>query len=228
MDLTIPRKNLSDMIIYIWKIIGLSSISLNDLLFRLSFELFLFEPKEAKEFVETAISKNFVISDGDNLKLSRELNQELTTWQLKRKEEISERITSSEKIKELKFEKRNLLKDSNQFKDLFKIFVDEITAGRSASILHSDIKILKFDDKTGMLKATVKGSQENHYTIEINIKLKTLKHDCFDFQTKKIKSKKFCKHLARLFLLLKEQDESLVIYFLKEIGNDINNWQFIS
>ena len=227
MDLTIPRKNLSDMVLYIWKIIGLSSISSNDLLYRLSFELFLYDPKEAKKFVETAISQKYLIFDSDNLKLSEELNQELMLWQIKRKEEISERLTSSKRIKDLRVENGDLIKNSNQFKNLFKILVDEATSGRSASILHSDINLLRFDNKTGILKATVKGSQENNYNIEINVKLKTLKHDCHDFQAKKSKSKKFCKHLARLFLLLKEQDETSATYFLKEIGDNINDWEFI-
>ncbi|MBY9017454.1 MAG: DUF2240 family protein [Candidatus Lokiarchaeota archaeon] len=227
MDLTIPRKDLSDMVLYIWKIIGLSSISSSDLLYSLSFELFLFDPKEAKKFVETAISQKYLILErGDNLKLSKELNQELSMWQIKRKEEISERLTSSKRIKDLRVEKGNLIINSNQFKTLFKLFVDEVTAGRSASILQSDIKLLKFDDKTGILKATVKGSQENIYKIEINVKLKILKHDCHDFQTRKSKSKKFCKHLARLFFLLKEQDETSATYFLKEIGDNINDWEF--
>ena len=226
MDLTIPRKNISDMVLYIWKIIGLSSISLNDLLYRLSFDLFLYDPKEAKIFVETAISQKFLVLDGDNLKLSKEINQELLMWQKKRKEEIIEKLTSTRKIKDLRVEKGNLIKSSKQFKNLFKIFVDEATAGRSASILQSDIKILRFDDKSGILKATVKGSQENIYKIEIDIKQQTLKHDCHDFQTKKSKSKKFCKHLARLFLLLKEQDENSATYFIKEIGDNINKWEF--
>jgi len=227
MDLTIPRKNLTDLVLYIWKIIGLSLISLNDLLYRLSFELFLFDPKEAKKFVETAISQNYLILDrDDNLKLSTELNQELKMWQIKRKEEIYERLTSSKRIKDLRGENGSL-KNSNQFKNLFKIFVDEATAGRSASILNSHIKLLRFDDKIGILKATVKGSQENSYNVEINVGLKILKHDCHDFQTKKSKSKKFCKHLARLFFLIKEQNENSATYFLKEIGENINEWEFI-
>ncbi len=227
MDLTIPRKNLTELVLYIWKIIGLSLISLNDLLYRLSFELFLFDPKEAKKFVETAISQNYLILDrDDNLKLSTELNQELNMWQIKRKEEISERLTSSKRIKDLRGE-NGTQKNANQFKNLFKIFVDEATAGRSASILNSHIKLLRFDDKIGILKATVKGSQENNYNVEINVGLKILKHDCHDFQTKKSKSKKFCKHLARLFFLIKEQNENSATYFLKEIGENINEWEFI-
>ncbi|MCJ7651437.1 MAG: hypothetical protein MUP85_22750, partial [Candidatus Lokiarchaeota archaeon] len=180
-----------------------------------------------KIFVETAISQKYLILDSDNLKLSEELNQELMMWQIKRKEKISEKLTFSKSIKDLSVEKGDLIKNSNQFKNLFKIFVDDATSGRSTSILHSDINLLRFDDKTGILKATIKGSQENNYKIEINVKLKTLKHDCHDFQTKKSKSKRFCKHLARLFLLLKEQDETSAIYLLKEIGDNINDWEFI-
>ncbi|MHA1670607.1 MAG: hypothetical protein ACTSV5_08505 [Promethearchaeota archaeon] len=227
MDLTIPRKNISDMVLYIWKIIGLASISLNELLYKLSFELFLYDPKEAKIFVDTAISQKYLVLDeGINLKLSKDLNQKLKMWEIKRKEEISEKSSSTKKLNDLRSYNGYLIKNSNQFKNLFKLFVDEATAGRSASILQSDIKLLRFDDKIGILKATVKGSQENNYEIEINVKLKILKHDCHDFQTRKSKSKKFCKHLARLFLLLKEQDETLATYFLKEIGDHINDWEF--
>ena len=124
MDLTIPRKNISDMVLYIWKIIGLSSIPSKDLLYRISFELFLYDPKEAQTFIETAISQKILILDNDNIKLSKEMKQELIMWQKKRMEEIIERLTTTRRIKELKGEKGNHIKNSTQFKNLFKIFYD--------------------------------------------------------------------------------------------------------
>ena len=56
---------------------------------------------------------------------------------------------------------------------------------------------------------------------------KILKHDCHDFQTKRAQNKKFCKHLAKLFLLLKEKDEKRATLFLENITKDVNKWDFV-
>ena len=189
MDLSIPRKNLSDMVLYVWKIIGSSSISLNDLLFKLSFDLFLFDPKEAKNFIENSISKKYIVLDNNYIQLSKELNQVLEEWQIKRKKDISEKLESSIKIKVLNIEK-GLRRNSNQFKSSFNYFVDDATAGRSVSILASDITLLSFDYENGNIEATIKGTEADTYIVELNSNLKILKHNCHDFQTKKSKSKK--------------------------------------
>ena len=61
MNLEIPRNNRSELIFFLWKIIDLPQISLNNLLYKISFELFLFPPEEATEFVDTCIENNLIV-----------------------------------------------------------------------------------------------------------------------------------------------------------------------
>ncbi len=78
------------------------------------------------------------------------------------------------------------------------------------------------------MKAEVQGSQKIPYNIDINISEKVIKHNCHDFRTKRAVNKKFCKHLAKLFLLLKIKNADLASYFLESITKDINNWNFLA
>ena len=89
MNFAIPRNNNSEMVLYIWKIIELPSISLSDLLYELSFELFLFSPNGANQFIQKVIDNNFLIEIPNNMfKLSNNLEQKLKNWHIKRKAQI--------------------------------------------------------------------------------------------------------------------------------------------
>ncbi|GAG02136.1 unnamed protein product, partial [marine sediment metagenome] len=93
MNFAIPRGNTSEMVLHIWKIIDLPSIQQDDLLHKISFELFLFSPKEAKEFINIAIHKGSLILIGDDrIKLSETLALELCKWHEKRKTHISKKL----------------------------------------------------------------------------------------------------------------------------------------
>ena len=81
------------MILYIWKIIDLPSILINELIYKVSFDLFLFSPKDATNFVKRTIQKGYIISSRDDqLSLSEELALELRNWQKLRREEISKKV----------------------------------------------------------------------------------------------------------------------------------------
>ncbi|NVM18224.1 MAG: DUF2240 family protein [Candidatus Lokiarchaeota archaeon] len=214
------------MTLYIWKIIELPWISISDLIYKLSFELFLFSPKEAKEFIKKAVHNGFLIIDNDNkLSLSNALTLDLKNWHRKRSVEILKKVNKSTSIAQ-NFDnyKKN---SSNKFNILLKAFLDTGTINRAVLVSDSAITISTFDPHNKIIKAEVKGSQKTPYIIEISTKEKLLKHDCNDFQTKRAQNKKFCKHLAKLFLLLKEKDEKGATLFLENITNDINKWEFV-
>jgi len=215
------------MTLYIWKIIELPSISLNDLTYKISFDLFLFSPEEAKEFIDKAVQKGYLIVGTENkLSLSDALVLELKNWHKNRRVEIFEKINISTSIAHFtdNFKKN----DSNKFNILLKAFLDKGTINRAVLVSDSAITINTFDPHGNTIKAEVKGSQKIPYTIEISTNEKVLKHDCHDFQTKRAPNKKFCKHLAKLFLLLKEKDEKEATLFLENIAKDINKWDFIA
>ena len=227
MNFSIPRKSPSELVLYIWKIIDLPGISLNDLIYTISFELFLLSPQKAKEFIQNSIeNKLFEINEPDTLSLSQNLNKKLQNWQLERKETILSKLDNAQrKIRAV----NNFETDkSSNFNILLKAFLDKGTINRTVSISEDDFAITEFNFEKGSIKAEFAGSKKEPYLIEINTKNKKIIHDCHDFQTKRSVNKKFCKHLAKLFLLLKEKDEESATNFLSEIAENINKWEFIS
>ena len=224
MTFAIPRKNISEMLLYIWKIIDLPFILHKDLLYRISFDLFLFPPKEAKTFISSCLKNKFLVKEDTNiLKLSDELNQQLSNWQKKRKIEIFDKIQAAKKISSLKNE---ISKETSNFSVLMNAFVDKGTLNRSVSVSDAAFELLKYDRTEGIIKSKVKGSKEESYIIEIDTNNKVLQHNCHDFETRRAENKKFCKHLAKLFLVLKEKDESLAEFFLSQLAENIDIWDF--
>lgn len=226
MNFAVPRKNNSEMLLYIWRVIDLPYILYNDLLYRISFDLFLLSPKEAKNFIDTCIENKFLLkADNNYFKLSEELNQKLTNWQKKRKIDIFGKIEAAKNIAELR---NNLSKESTNFSVLLNFFVDRGTLNRSVSVSDEAFELLKYDRTKGIIKSKVKGSKEDSYIIEVDTNEKILRHDCHDFETRRADNKKFCKHITKLFLLLREKDENNAEFFLNELTENIDMWEFTS
>jgi hypothetical protein len=224
MDLKIPRKNTLEMVLYVWKIIGLPSISQEDFIYTVSFNLFLFDSIAAKNFISLAVEEGLILKSPNNiLSLSNNLKYKLQKWQDEKKTSIREKLKAIQMVRRIE----NTPKDeSTDFTTLFRIFVDDATLTRTASILQSDIKYLEKDLDQGIISAKVKGSKEISYSIEINLVNKFIHHDCHDYETRKSKNKKLCKHLAKIFLMLKDENESKTILLLSEIATQINEWSF--
>jgi len=225
MSFSIPRQKISEMVLYIWKIINFPEIPYDNLFFKISFELFLYSPNEAKDFIENAIKNKFLIQDDHkNLKLSENLNSKFQAWQINRKNEILRKMASYLKQSELK----NTLEQNNkdEFNILLKGFIDKPTLNRAVGVSESAFSLKKVDLNEGLILGNVVGSKEEPYLLKIDLNEKELKHNCHDFQTRKAKEKKFCKHLIRLFLLLKEKDQKVAVTFLKKISDNIEKWEF--
>jgi hypothetical protein len=89
MKITVPRDNPDDMILYTWKIIDLPYISYEDLLYKVIFEYFIFDPKEASLFIDDALTNGLLVQNENSLlRLSDELDQRLKEWQKMRKIKI--------------------------------------------------------------------------------------------------------------------------------------------
>ena len=216
----IPYNDDSELLLYIWKVIDLPNISMNELLYKISFELFLLSPEEALEFLQRSIKSNSLEKDDNsNLQLPQNSYKKLKTWQLKRKEII---LTNLNLIDDFEAEK------SSNFSILLKSFLDKGTINRAAAISNDDFKIDIFDFKKGLIKGQVAGSKEEPYNIKIDTKNKILNHNCHDFETRRAINKKFCKHLVKFFILLKEKDEKSITGFLTDIAENINEWEFSS
>lgn len=227
MNFSIPRNNNSEMLLYIWKIIDIPTISQNDLLYKISFELFLFPPNEAISFIINCLDNQLLVKDNNlNFTLSKNLNQQLKNWQKKRKKAVLKKIVSSKQITQIQSDTGK--EKSTNFNVLINSFTDKGTLNRSVSISDTAFEILECDSAKGILKSRVKGSKEESYIIEINTKKKLVCHNCHDFVTRRADNKKFCKHLTKLFLLLKDKDETIAEFFLSKLAENINTWDFTS
>ncbi|MFX1529920.1 MAG: hypothetical protein ACFFBC_02280 [Promethearchaeota archaeon] len=227
MNLAIPRGTNTDLLLYLWKIIDLPDITLNHLLYKISYELALIPPDKAIIFVNDCLNKNLLTKDdNEKIRLSKALNEKLETWQKERKKEILKKKNNVKEATQItnNFEKA----ETTRFNILLKSFVDKGTVNRAANISSSAFNIKELDTTKGIVKSTVSGSKEEPYHIEININEKILKHNCHDFETRRSKNKHFCKHLVRFFLLLREKNEDLVEFFLKDLAENIEKWEFSS
>lgn len=224
MNFAIPRKNNSEMLLYIWKIIDLPFIAYNDLFYRITFDLFIYPPEKAKDFINNCIKNKYLIKDNNLLKLSEELEQELKNWQNKRENEVLEKIKAGKEIDQLKH--KIDVKDSSNFSILISAFVDKGTLNRSVTVSDTAFNLLEYNILEGILKSKVAGSKEESYIIEINTNNKILRHNCHDFEARRAENKKFCKHLTKLFLILKEKNNNSAEFFLNQLAEDIDKWDF--
>lgn len=227
MNLAIPREDNTELLLYLWKIIDLPYITLNNLLYKISYDLVLIPPDKASIFVKDCLSNKLLTKDDNGkLSLSTSLNEKIIAWQKERKNEILEKKNTAKKTVQMTsiIEKD----ETTSFSILLKSFVERGTINRAANISSTDFDIKELDITTGVMKSTVSGSKEEPYYIEIDINKKLLKHNCHDFETRRSKNKLFCKHLARFFLLLKEKNKDTAEFFLKDLAENIDTWEFSS
>ncbi len=225
MNLAVPRSNASELILYVWKIIDLPNISKKDLLYKMSFELFLMTPDKATIFIDKCIKGKFLIEDVQKgVYLTTILEKKLKVWHSERNIEISSNLEAIRKNTSVK--ERLVENEIVNFGVLLKAFSDKGTLNRAISVSDDAFDIIKFDFEAGRIAATVSGSQKSVYDIIIDINDKKLSHNCHDFLNNRAKSKKFCKHLVKCFFLLKERNEISATNFLKELALNIEEWSF--
>ncbi|MHA1149280.1 MAG: hypothetical protein ACTSR8_13680 [Promethearchaeota archaeon] len=224
MSLKPPQKADSEFLVYLWKIIDLPRISKTELKYRISFELFLKTPSDASELITRSIQNNLLTLDKEDIvALSPDLQDKLQEWQIKRKKEIMQNIAaqknSARQVREVKTKKTS-------FSVLLKAFLDKGTLNRAASISNNSVNLMLIDPKKGIIKAKISGSKENVYHFEYNKITRTITHNCQDFTNKRLYNKKFCKHITKVFLILKDKQEERAVKFLEYLAEDIDNWMF--
>lgn len=224
MKFNVPEE-LPDLILYIWKIVNLPYIKLDELIYKISFEMLLLSPEEAEDIINKALKANLIIEvKNDEIKLSDELVKKLNSWQKRRKKQITENFENRKTVEKMK---KDLTEDkSSKFTILMKLFLDKGTLNRAATISDNALNIIDFNPEDGIIETEIKGSKEEKYLIKISINDRELYHNCHDYKNNRAKNKKFCKHLAKLFLYLKKKDEKSAISFLQGISKDSDDWTF--
>ncbi|KKK42352.1 hypothetical protein LCGC14_0604420 [marine sediment metagenome] len=226
MNLAIPRKKNSEMLLYFWKIIDLSRISRYDFLYKISFHLFLFSPEEAIDFMNMCLKNKILIEDENEIfSLSDNLTQKLKQWQRKRRDEIQQNLRARANLHLVEIQGGE---DPTSFNFLLKKFVEKGTLNRAVMVSDSAFDLKDVDEKKTIIKSNVLGSTETSYIIEINTIKKKIYHNCHDFETRRSRNKQFCKHLVKFFLLLRTKNQNYTEILLRDIVDNIDKWEFIS
>ncbi|MFW9819307.1 MAG: hypothetical protein ACFFE5_06830, partial [Candidatus Thorarchaeota archaeon] len=110
-----------------------------------------------------------------------------------------------------------------EFKDLITNLTDRSTLNRAEFVSNNCIKILKTDKDIGLIEAEIQGNTIIPYKLIIDLSKKNLydiiQHDCPDFLARKKPNNKFCKHIAKFFLILKDLDSQFALKLLTEFNS---------
>ncbi len=217
--------NHKELIIYIWRSLDLPSIGREELIYYISFELFLLKPNKSVQLVNELIKKGFLVEKSGKIFLSKELREDFNTWQKKENEKVKNAL---EDINLKAISLNDLSKErKGSFNMLLKELSDESTLNRSVSVSTNSFTFHELNIDQGIIKGEVRGTKEKSYKFEVELNKKKITHDCHDFLTRKSRQKKLCKHLIKLFLILKSENESKTEKILTNIIEELDNWEFI-
>ncbi len=114
-----------------------------------------------------------------------------------------------------------------EFEELFKNFANSNTTNKAASVSNSSIRILEINKQLGFIDAEIQGNSILPYKLSIDISKRNsydvINHNCPDFLARKKPNNKFCKHIAKFFLNLNEQDSEFATLLLTEFNSKINS-----
>lgn len=244
MNLAIPDND-EDLIIYLWKIIGLDQISKEDIIYKLSFKLNLpFRPAELNKKIKNAMDRGYLIPKGNGLTIEGALAQKIVKdnslvknnfsklfpnqiiWN--RIEDNFDSWRSDAKAKFLRQEVLDKDKMELEFIENIKKVMneEEISKGRGVSRdrLHYEL----IDPVNLIVKAQVTGSNNEKYYVIIDAKNKTIAHNCDDYLRNRMKNKSFCKHFFNVIYLLKNSEIELGNTIINQLKNGRNSWEFKS
>ncbi len=177
---------------YAFRALGKKTIPLQQLIFFLSFDLRQMTPSKAKKFIHDLHADGRIVFKDDLVSLPPDLVIE------------SEQPTSS---------------STENLGALLQHFVSNSRLSRAVGMSNQALEIKIASQNPLRLEAKVHGSQD--YILVLDEALRQIQHNCPDWKRVSVLHR-FCKHVAKLFLLL-EKDESIrVLQSLQE-----ESWDFV-
>ncbi|MFX1490952.1 MAG: hypothetical protein ACFFBU_01710 [Promethearchaeota archaeon] len=177
---------------YAFRALGKKAIPLWQLIFFLSFDLRQMPPSKAKKLIHDLHVKGKIVFKDDLVSLSPDLIIEST----------QSAPTSTENLG-----------------DLLRHFVSNSRLSRAVGMSDQAIEIKMASQNPLRLEATVHGSQD--YILVLDEAQRQIQHNCPDWKRVSVLHR-FCKHIAKLFLLLENDASIRVLQSLQE-----ESWDFI-
>ena len=223
-----PPTELSEMVLYWWKILASPSINLDKLNHFIAFELFLYPLPKTKKIVKQAIRLGYLVENEDleEVSLSSALKQKYQEWQDQGTEKIQEMraILARKRIPTLE------ITANMQYEALKSDLVDILVEKKASKLLGSSIQIKQLDFSSGIVgyarEMIVSPEQEVKYPFSILPHKKIIKHNCPEYLSLRQHQKKFCVHLARMLMKLYSKDAESTTELIRDIVSNRLQWQF--
>ncbi len=114
-----------------------------------------------------------------------------------------------------------------EYETLIKSLAELTTIKRARLIPNKKVDIIQNDFKEGFIEALIQGSEILPYEIKIDLKqegfYKIVHHKCPDFLSRRQVNHEFCKHIVKIFDVLRALDEEETILLLQKISQEIEN-----
>jgi len=101
------------------------------------------------------------------------------------------------------------------FKDLLRIFMDNIRIKRARGIKDEEVKLQEVT--SDHVKATVR-----RYHVAIDVSNRLILHDCADW-SRCAPVKQFCKHVGKVLITMPQEE---AVSLLRKIGTEREKWEF--
>ena len=230
---TSPPTELSEMVLYWWKILASPSINLDKLYYFITLELFLYPLPKTKKIVKQAIRLGYLVEDEDieEVSLSQDLQQKYQDWQ----DHGTEKFHEMRKLLSIRRAPKLEITTNMQYEALKSDLVDIPVEKKASKLLGSSIKINQLDFSTsivGYANDFIASSdsndedQEVQYPFSISRPTHSIKHNCPEYLTLRKPQKKFCVHLARLLMTLYRKDAINTKELVEDIVTNRLQWNF--
>jgi hypothetical protein len=187
---TVPRNPLQ-LVDYAFRALGKKRVSIQQLVFFISFDLRQFPPSRVMKILQDLQAKGRLEIVDDVVMRPQEVLPELEPAVPTASADLGEQL---------------------------QLFVSSSRLSRAVGMEDKTIDFQRLSQNPLRIRATVHGSRK--YSLELDEELMQISHDCPDWQRVRV-IHRFCKHVAKLFLLL-EKDEALRV--LRSLQKD--SWEF--
>ncbi|MHA1819243.1 MAG: hypothetical protein ACTSU2_13375 [Promethearchaeota archaeon] len=262
MDVSMKLDNLQELFVQIFKIIGIRNISINELVFKMSYEMGILSPSSINSKIKSAIKEGLLeLHNKSIISLSNTIKQRLIKndqfinkyianvfpeyltgiriedaldnwWAEITPEKITGNYGAELSSADTKDNHLTIVPLDPKYKDLKynelikkALTPDEINHGKEISI--DLIHITNIDETNKIITFNIESTKsQNTYNLVINLKDRSITHDCMDFQKRKKFKKLLCKHFLRSLQKLRKINPNLLYEFLLDFAENRENWFF--